>query len=295
MLDNKVVIALGYFDSVHKGHRLVLDTAKRCAKKHGASFVVFTFDGNVKSFFTNQPDKSIYTSEERLQILNELGVDQVFFAPTTSEFLSLSKQEFLDFLCEKYNVVAYVSGEDYTFGKFGSGNVDYLREYASAHGQEYVVVDTLLSDAEKVSTTRVKSLLSKGDVKGANALLVRHYSVAGRVCHDRKVGKKLGFPTINLHVNKHKFNILDGVYKGHVFIDSVKYDAIINYGARPTFNLDEKLLEAHILDFDGDLYDREITVFFDQFMRNIQKFSSSCELQSQLQTDLQNVKGGKYD
>lgn len=295
MLDNKVVIALGYFDSVHKGHRLVLDTAKRCAKKHGASFVVFTFDGNVKSFFTNQPDKSIYTSEERLQILNELGVDQVFFAPTTSEFLSLSKQDFLEFLCEKYNVVAYVSGEDYTFGKFGSGNVDYLREYASAHGQEYVVVDTLLSDAEKVSTTRVKSLLSKGDVKGANALLVRHYSVTGRVCHDRKVGKKLGFPTVNLHVDKHKFNILDGVYKGHVFIDSVKYDAIINYGARPTFNLDEKLLEAHILDFDGDLYDREITVFFDQFMRNIQKFSSSCELQSQLQIDLQNVKGGKYD
>ena len=295
MLDNKVVIALGYFDSVHKGHRLVLDTAKRCAKKHGASFVVFTFDGNVKSFFTNQPDKSIYTSEERLQILNELGVDQVFFAPTTSEFLSLSKQEFLDFLCKKYNVVAYVSGEDYTFGKFGSGNVDFLREYASAHGQEYVVVDTLLSDAEKVSTTRVKSLLSKGDVKGANALLVRHYSVTGRVCHDRKVGKKLGFPTVNLHVDKHKFNILDGVYKGHVFIDSVKYDAIINYGARPTFNLDEKLLEAHILDFDGDLYDREITVFFDQFMRNIQKFSSSCELQSQLQIDLQNVKGGKYD
>ena len=109
------------------------------------------------------------------------------------------------------------------------------------------------------------------------------------------MGKKLGFPTVNLHVNKHKFNILDGVYKGHVFIDSVKYDAIINYGARPTFNLDEKLLEAHILDFDGDLYDREITVFFDQFMRNIQKFSSSCELQSQLQIDLRNVKGGKYD
>ena len=295
MSDKKVVIALGYFDSVHKGHRLVLDTAKHCARKHGASFVVFTFDGNVKSFFSNQEDKSIYTCDERLKIFNDLGVDEVFFAPITTEFLSLSKREFLDFLSEKYNVVAYVSGIDYTFGKYGSGNVSYLKEYADEHGQEYLVVNTIKSGDDKVSTTLIKQLLSDGKIKNANQLLVRHYSVTGKVCRDRSVGKKLGFPTINLRIDKHKYNILDGVYKGHVFIDKVKYNAIINYGARPTFDLQEKLVEAHILDFNGDLYEKEITIFFDNFMRKIQKFTCSEQLQKQLSLDLLNVAGGMYD
>ena len=296
MLDNfrPTVIALGYFDSVHLGHQKVIKRAKDIAQKNNMSLTVFTFFGNLKGAIGGQ-DKCVFLTKEREKFLKNLGVDEIYFAPVTKEFLQTDRKDFLDYLNQKYNIKYYVSGADYTFGAFGKGNTEYLTDYAIKNGQQHVIVDTFLMSNQKVSTTLVKSLLLKGDVKGANELLARNYSISGVVVKDRQVGTKLGFPTANILLDKDKFRLCDGVYLGKVILDNKDYYAIINYGARPTFDLEQKLLEVHIIDFCGDLYGSEIEVLFVDYIRPIKKFDSVDELKKQLQSDLKSVREGKYD
>ncbi len=290
-----VVIALGYFDSVHLGHQKVINQARSLAKEKKAKTVVFTFKGNLKGALKGEKEKAVFTYSEREEFIKSLGVDEIYFAPTNKEFLSLSKLDFLDKLCSTYNIVGFVSGKDYRFGKFGEGDTEFLTNYAKEHNQTYLVVDTLSTDKEKISTTLIKKLLSEGDLAQANALLGRQYSVTGEVFEDRKVGRKIGFPTLNMKANKDKHQLKDGVYYGNITLNGVKYMAVINYGARPTFGLDEKLIEAHVIDFNGDLYGQTVTVFFSRFMRDVKKFSNEKSLSEQLKADIQSVREGKYD
>ncbi len=297
MLDKVLptVIALGYFDSVHLGHQRVIKQAKAFADANGCSLTVFTFLGNVKDVLCGRKESSVYLPTEREKIIKAFGADEIYFAPITKEFLSLDKKVFLDNLNQKFNIKGYVSGVDYTFGAFGKGNVEYLTEYARANNQKHIVVDTLSIDGQKVSTTLIKQLLENGEIKKANALLGRNYSISGVVKKDRQVGKKLGFPTANVILNNQKFSIKNGVYSGVVEVDKKPYKSIINYGARPTFNLEEKLVEAHLIGFDGNLYGKEIEVQFLDYIRDIKKFDSAEELIEQLNKDTQMTKGENND
>ncbi len=293
MLDSikkTAVIALGYFDSVHLGHQKVISRAVSEAKKLGAISVVFTFKGNLRAILSGKEDSVVYTATEREELIKELGVDEVFFAPTTQKFLSLGKRAFLNYLNKLYNVVCYVSGEDYRFGKMGKGNVDYLSSYARNNGQEIITVDTQNFGDKKISTTAIKELLLSGMVDKANLILGRKHFVRGTVFRDRNVGSKLGFPTINVKPDKEKQPLKYGVYAGSVAFNGVKYKALINYGARPTFNMNEPLVEAHILNFSGELYGVEVTVFFERFIRNVIKFDNAEQLKKQIEEDLIRVK-----
>ena len=293
MLDKVLptVIALGYFDSVHLGHQMVIKKAREFADKSGCSLTVFTFFGNVKDVLNGRKESSVYLPSEREKIIKTYGADNVYFAPTTKDFLSLDKKVFLDNLNKQFNIKGYVSGVDYTFGAFGKGNVEYLTQYANAKKQTHIIVDTIMFDGEKVSTTLIKSLLENGNVKKANVLLGRTYSISAIVKRDRQVGKKLGFPTANIILESQKFAIKNGVYFGEVEIDDKPYKAIVNYGARPTFDLDEKLVEAHLIGFDGDLYDKQIEIQFMDYMRDIKKFDSAEKLIEQLELDVQKIRG----
>ncbi len=295
MSDKKTVIALGYFDSVHTGHIKVMQCARELAKKSNSNLVVFTFKGNLKKAIKGEREKCVYTPLERERIIKRIGADQVFFAPISKEFLSLDKKEFLDFLNKKYDIVCYVSGQDYRFGYKGLGDSAYLSEYAKLNNQDYVICPTESYLGEKISTTRIKECLKDGYIVMANIMLGRSYSITGKVFEDRKVGRKLGFPTVNIKIDNDKFKLYDAVYIGRVNIDGVEYKTLINYGARPTYDLGEKLIEAHIIDFNGDLYGREITLYFDDILRDIKKFDSEEELKSQLEQDLKCAKEGKYD
>ena len=289
----KTVIALGYFDSVHKGHRLVIDIARRYANEHGATLTVFTFKGNLKAHIFGKDEKNVYTAKERENLIRELGADQIYFAPVNKSFLSLGKLAFLNHLNKKFDIIAYVSGDDYTFGKKGRGDILYLEKYAKAHVQAHVVASTLLEGDKRVSTTRIKGELSQGRIDVANKLLGKDYFLTGKVFGDRKVGSLMGYPTLNLKLDDSKFQLKNGVYKGYLYHQNKKYIAIINYGARPTFNLNEKLVEAHVLDFDSDLYGREITLYFTDFMREIKKFDCKEKLISQLKRDEKIARGEK--
>lgn len=298
MSDKKLkqaVIALGYFDSVHKGHQLVISRAKSIADELNCILVVFTFKGNLKLALGGVDEKMVYVESEREKFYRDLGADEIYFAPVTAEFLSLDKLSFLDALNSAYDLKCYVSGLDYRFGKKGEGSVSDIKEYADRHGQSQVIVDAFMMDGQRVSTTRVKERLSLGDVEGANRLLGRKYSVTGTVFHDRNVGKSIGVPTANIKIDTQKFNIKDGVYSGSVIVNGKEYDAVINYGCRPTFALGEKLIEAHLVDFFGDLYGKEITVNFNARIRDVIKFSDEYALKAQITKDIESVKGKKND
>lgn len=298
MLDNKLsptVIALGFFDSVHSGHKKVIQSAREIADKNGLTLTVFTFLGNVKAVLNKTNDKCVYLPKEREKLLKDLGADQVFFAPVTKEFLSQDRITFLDWLNQEYDIKYYVSGKDYTFGALGQGNVQVLSDYAKEHSQEYVVVDTHTLFNQKVSTSLIKKCLQNGDIVKANALLGRNYSVSGIVEMDRQVGSKMGFPTANVNIDSQKFALKNGVYLGRVKLDGRTYFSIVNYGARPTFNLDKTLIEAHIMGFNGDIYGQNIVIEFLDYIRDIKKFSSLNQLKEQLEKDLEFVKGKRYD
>ena len=295
MLDNlglPVVLALGYFDSVHKGHIKVINKACAKAKELNAKTVVFTFSGNLRAFFKGEKEKFVYTPKERKEILLSLGADEVYFAPVNKTFLSKGKRAFLNYINSKFNVCAYVCGSDYTFGKNASGSVKFLEEYAKAKEQTLVRVPVLNMAGEKVSTSRIKERLISGDVKGANALLGRDYSLSGKVFKDRKVGTALGFPTANIKADKNKQTLKNGVYSGYAFVHGKKYKAVINYGARPTFSLSDVLIEAHLIDFSGNLYGKTLAVYFSDFIRDVKTFSSREELKKQIEKDVTKAKKG---
>ncbi len=287
-----VVLALGYFDSVHKGHQKVIESAKTLAKEKNVKTVVFTFSGNLKAVLGDDANaKVVYTDSERKEIYLSLGVDEIYFAPSDLDFLSLGKLAFLNMINRQFNIVGYACGADYRFGRFGKGSPMDIERFAKNKNQTLIVNSLLPFGNEKISTTLIKRQLASGQIEQANVLLGRSYSVSGEVVHDRKVGAKLGFPTVNIIPDKQKQPLKCGVYGGHVIVDKVKYKAIINYGSRPTFYLEKTLVETHLIGFDGDLYGKNVTVYFDVFLRDIKKFKDTAELIEQLILDLNTVKG----
>lgn len=281
------VIALGFFDGVHKGHEKVIEGAVAYAKQNNALPVAFTFWGNLKGVF-KKGETTLFSVEERERALKEKGVIEIIYAPVSDEFLSMDRRAFLDFLCDRYTVIGYSAGEDYRFGKGGLGDIGYLEEYAKERGQKVIIASKVEVDGERVSTTKIKEYLSAGEIEKANAMLGRAYSYSGTVRHDRSVGSKLGYPTVNFSdVN---IPLKQGVYAGEVKIDGMTYGAIINYGKRPTFDLDEVRLEAHVIDFNGDLYGKTVTVEFKKYLRDVKKFDSADQLKEQLKKDLESVK-----
>lgn len=283
------VVALGYFDSVHLGHRKVIETAKSLAEELGVKVTVFTFGGNLRAMISRKNDKYVYSVDERNEILKEMGIDSVFVQRVDFDFLSMGKLAYLNWINKKFDIKGYVCGADYKFGMFAKGTVDDLSKYAETNSQVLKIVDTLDADGKRVSTSRIKTLLSAGDLKNANALLGRPFSLMGAVVKDRGVGTTLGFPTANLKLEKHKQPLREGVYAGHVFIEGVRYDTIVNFGTRPTFGGTDTVIEAHIAGFDGDLYGKTLTLFFDGYIREIRKFFNEDDLKKQLTEDLESI------
>ena len=290
MLDNeKTVIALGLFDSVHKGHKKVIESALFRAKELNAKCVVVTFDADVKSKLSLNMQGSIFPLAERINRIESLGVDSVYALTTSKEFLSLTPNEFLDYINEKFSVLEYFCGEDYTFGFKAQGNAKTLQEYAEKKGQKASVIPLEKLNGEKISSSNIKSLLKEGKVSIVNKMLTKDYSISGVVTEGRKVGRTIGFPTINLKGDLENKLLKNGVYEGYTFINGKKFKCIINYGIIPSFNIDKVCLEAHILGIDENLYGKQVEIYFTNFIRDIIKFESVLELKKQLEKDLQKV------
>lgn len=292
MLDKKqpIVIALGYFDGVHKGHEKVIKSATDFAKSINAKTVVFTFSENIRSLINGEEQKYVYSPLERKEVLLSLGADEVCFSPYGKTFLKKGKKAFLNWLNDRYNIKAYVCGKDYRFGKFAKGDVSCLEEYSIKHNQQLLTVETYLFEGKKLSTSQIKNYLSNGEIEKVNQLLLRGFFLKGKVFSDRKVGRTLGFPTANLLYDNQKQSLKNGVYSCEVEVDGKRYLGISNFGSRPTFELDKTLVEVHIIDKEIKLYGKVITVYFKSFIRDVIRFDTANELKKQIQKDILRVK-----
>ncbi len=278
--DENIVICLGYFDSIHKGHKELLKSAKELALEYNAIPTSLLFTGSFKG------EKNVFTLEERLIKLYILGIRKVVSQELNSDFMKKSPSTFINELLSFYSVKAIVVGEDFTFGYKGEGNVKILKEICNQKGVALKVVSLKKDEkGNKISSTAIKNCLDCGDILSTNKLLDDNYFIKGKVVNGKKLGKSLGFPTANIKVSSEKYLLKQGVYYTFTIINEKFFDAITNVGAQPTFDGDEYIIETYINGFDGDLYFKTLTVYFIERIRDIIKFDNVDDLKKQLQQD----------
>lgn len=278
-LDFKIensAVSLGKFDGFHRGHRLLLDRILEHPKFHAT---VFTFDGILNG-------KQIYLEEEKRSLLERLGVEREVLFPFSEKTRSMTPETFIrEMLVNRMDAKLICVGEDFHFGKDRRGDVDMLSKYAPQYGYELCVFPKIKEDGEVISSTRIRGELAQGRIEKANRLLGDPYFVRGEVVHGNALGRTIGMPTANLLPGEQKLLPAYGVYATRVEADGKVYGGVTNVGVKPTIGADRANVETTLLHFDGDLYGKQITVYFLEFLRPEQRFDSLEELKAQMSRD----------
>jgi riboflavin kinase/FMN adenylyltransferase len=278
-----IALALGFFDSLHIVHRKIITDAVNFARANDCQSAVFTFMDNGISRFKGD---MIYLYDERKKLIEDVGVDYVIPFVFNNECMKTSKEEFLNKLSSLVDLKAIFCGYDFTFGYMGEGNVEYLAKYCNERGIKLFVTQKESAFNDKISSSMIKNFLIAGEIEKANELLVVPYSITSKVVKGRGVGHLFGVPTANLLLEKNKLLIKEGVYGTFTKIGDKKYVSVTNVGKKPTFDDMTVSIETLIKDFDGDIYGETVTVFFEKYIRDIEKFDSKEHLREQITKDL---------
>lgn len=284
-------LALGSFDGVHRGHQVILRKMVNDARISGVRSAVLTFFPHPKRVIQRLPSQYyINTLEDRLSLLAGRGVDLVIAHPFNDEVRKLRAADFVDQLRD-YLDMRQIWGGSFSFGHDREGNRDFLRLLGPKKGFSVQLVDSMESwNGALVSSSRIRSSLAAGDINDVNGCLGRPFSLEGIVVKGDQRGRTIGFPTANLAVWDELLLPANGVYAAHVALGDKQYEAATNVGVRPTVNGRERLVEAHLLDFNGDLYGQTIRLEFSSFIRPEQKFSGLPALKAQIEADVLEVK-----
>ena len=276
-------IALGTFDGVHIGHRAVLESAA----KHNNS-IALAFSLPPKSFFSS--DGIVITDKQRkAELIKQIGIKKTVFLDF-ADVKDISATSFFEEVVKKYNPEYIYCGENYTFGKNASGNVELLAELCEKKGIKLNVCNSVLNDGVIVSSSYIRNLLKAGNIKKANELLSSDFSFSAKVIHGDKRGRTIGFPTINQKYPKNCAEVKRGVYKSYIFFENKKYDCISNIGIRPTYESNTVLCETYIKDFNSYLYGKNMRIFLKEFIREEKKFGGLDELKKAIENDLSFIK-----
>ena len=268
---------------MHKGHQALVNATIEKAKELGVESGLITFDPDPWVTLRNAKDvKHITPLQQRINIAVELGIKNIFILNFTKEMAALSPLDFIKVL-DSCNIKALICGFDYHYGQFGKGDIESLKRDADF---EVVVIDAVSDNEGKISSTRITNLIEEGEVHKAEELLGYAYRVEGYVVHGNAKGRTIGYPTANVSVPSEYLEPKGGVYACFALIDGKKYKAMVNIGHNPTFNYTESMsLEAYILDFSGDLYDKRLKISFKYYLRPEKKFKYIGNLKMQLEQD----------
>ncbi|MBE6592952.1 MAG: bifunctional riboflavin kinase/FAD synthetase [Ruminococcaceae bacterium] len=289
--DDPLVVALGCFDGVHKGHSRLISEAVAIARQKEISSAVFSFTEPPKSYFSPEPTPLLTPFYEKKRLMRTLSPDLFVCVPFNKNIAMLSAEDFFcDILLKKLNAAHIVCGFDYHFGRGGKGDAALLDELCKKHGISLSVIAPVVIDGITVSSSEIRRLLGEGDVKTAAALLGRRYSIYAPVVSGQHLGRTLGFPTINQLFEKNSTPLRRGVYLTRVRIGYTAYHAITNVGVRPTVDGATFCAETNIFGFEGDLYTKSVRVEFVDFIRPEKKFNSVGELTAQVLDDIKNAK-----
>ena len=273
------VVALGKFQGLHRGHMLLIDEVLRISSQNHFKGVVLTIN--------MREDKVINLSKERYSLLEDMGIDVVAECEFTKAFASMTPEIFVkSILIDRLGATCVVVGSDFRFGCKRQGDVELLKSYGDKYGFDVVAFGKLTIDGKVVSTSYIRELIYSGEVSLVNKFMGRPYMLSGKVLRGKQLGRTIGFPTANILPCDLKLLPPFGAYYTKVIVDDKEYKAITNIGNNPTVN-DSNLVtvESHLFDYDGELYDKDITVMFMDFIREEKKFKSVDELKNQLILD----------
>lgn len=290
IVDSPIVLALGFFDGVHRGHQEVIKRAIEKGKSLGVKVAVMTFDRHPKIIFQNidgEKFKYLTMLDEKLEHFKNLGVDIAYVVKFDENLAYLSPQDFIDKYVVGLHAICVVAGQDYTYGKHDIANMDTISDFAKGRF-EIITVDHLQRNDQKISSTQIRKDLDSGNVEAANLLLGYQYENHGTVEHGFKRGRKIGFPTLNVSIPKNERILGEGVYAVKVKIDkdNLWYEGMASIGHNETFgdNL-EKTVEINLFNFDKSVYGEKVIVKWYKFLREMVKFDSVEELIDQLNKD----------
>lgn len=280
-----LAIALGYFDGVHIGHRAVIKSAVDFAKKNNTKSAVITFSDHPYCYFKGVCPKYILTREEREKRIASLGIDYLYEL-NFEDFALLTAKEYLNnILINYFHPISISTGWNHNFGKNKSGNVNFLEEQAKNYNYKYFKIPPQKINNEIISSTKIRKLLSEGNIEKANLMLDQNFSIEGEIVKGNQIGRTIGFRTANLVYPPELIELPYGVYA----VDTTYGKGIANFGIRPTLNGSHTSLEAHILNFEKDIYGEIINVNFNKMIRTEKKFPSLDALKKQINLDIKSI------
>lgn len=289
------IVTIGTFDGVHLGHQAILKDMVRTAKEFAGETVVITFYPHPRQVLNIDTSnlRFINTQEEKLKHLEELGIDNVIIVHFTKEFSRISSECFIsDYIVKNIAPVKLVIGYDHHFGKNRMGDFNLLHDMKNKYGFELQRIAAQDVENIAVSSTKIRHSLKQGDIVRANALLGYQFAYIGKVVSGNKIGRKIGYPTANLSINK-EYRLIEtpGVYATYVDYDNMTYKSMTYIGGKPTINDDNsENIEVHVFDFDQDIYDKDIKVRFVSKIRDECKFESLDALRKQIEIDEKIIK-----
>ena len=281
------VLTIGNYDGVHIGHRTIIEITKGKAREIDGTPMLMTF--NPHPMHVLRPEKelpSITPLEEKKRLIEEAGIAVLVLVPFTIEFSQITPEAYVrDILIGTLGINGLVVGYDFRFGKGGRGDIEGMKRLAQNYGFFVEVVSPVTIGGEKVGSNKIRKLLQTGEIDKANVLLGRPYMISGKVVHGEGRGRAFGFPTINV---KTDFDLVppNGVYISEVEVGGKRFQSATNIGHNPTFGGHERTIESFILDYDGELYDKEVRLFFHVKMREEVRFENVTELRQQIERDV---------
>ena len=285
-IDKDLVIALGAFDGVHRGHQMIISEAVNNAKRYNIKSAVMTFDVNPNTIlFPEKKVKLITDNITKAEIIRNMGVDYLLFIKFNTEFAKMDCITFIKKLKEIYKARILVCGYNYTFGYKGLGNVKLLSKYEKTYDYELEAIKRVTLNGQNISSSIIRKKLELGNIREANLLLGYNLNYTGKVVKGKELGRKLDFPTANIIIDDN-ICLKNGVYLTRACYNGTSYCSISNVGHNPTFNSKSRIIETHILDFDENIYDKSINIQFIEFIRGEIKFNTIEELKTRVLQDI---------
>lgn len=282
-----LALSIGMFDGVHLGHCSIIKKLKQIANEIDTPSALLSFSPHPRLVFNpNEELKLLNTASEKQSLLENLGIDYFFIQNFDESFRNLTGEEFVKkILINQLNVRYLIIGYDHTFGKNKSGDFHLLKKMSEEYGFQVLQTEAIDMDNQHISSTKIRTALRDGLVKDANRMLGYDYEVSGKVIHGKKIGRTIGFPTANMLWDKQKLLPKEGAYIVSVKIDHTIYNGMLSIGTNPTVEGNELTMEVHIIDFKDDIYNKEISVIFHDFLHEQIKFESLEALIQQLNKD----------
>lgn len=281
-MKERTIYALGFFDGVHLGHQALLRACKELAAQHKCRTGVVTFTTHPDSLVSGKTPALLNSPTDRHHLLNEFGMEDVVELPFDKALMSMDWRDFIRLLREEHGAAGFVCGDDFRFGYRGEGNARILQEYCRATGLPQTTVPEQTVDGVRVSSSHIRELMEAGQMEQAIRFLGHPHILSGTVVKGRQLGRTIGIPTANLALPAGVICPKHGVYACTALTEGRQYMAVTNIGTRPTVDGHHVTVEPWLLDFDGDLYGKPLTLLFHAFLRPEQKFASLEQLQGEI-------------